>query len=157
MWEISECLFLEPDLHYVTRQTEQTAPMCEIHDLSHSDEACWKDRGALFKGLTTYSLIISHHEYRNNLQFWIVKNPEGVFQVCQSPSDGLVCQKANFKRKPIHPGHVPESSLSLTDSYKSLTLKGSIMIQTNFTPTPCVEKRKEEDGVHVPHWTLLLP
>lgn len=43
MWEISERLFLSVDLQCVTRQTEQTAPMCEIDDLSHSEEAQWKD------------------------------------------------------------------------------------------------------------------
>lgn len=41
--------------HY--RQTEQTAPMCEIDDLSHSQEARWKDRNALFEELIIYNLF----------------------------------------------------------------------------------------------------
>lgn len=42
---VSERLFpVQEDLHCISRQTEQTAPMCEVDDLSHSQEAQWKDR-----------------------------------------------------------------------------------------------------------------
>lgn len=49
MWEISECRFLEWDLHCVTRHTDQTASMCETDDLSHAHEAWWKAGEALFQ------------------------------------------------------------------------------------------------------------
>lgn len=47
-------LFLDQDLHCVTRQTDQTAPMCEIDDLSHSQEAQRKEADTLLEELIMY-------------------------------------------------------------------------------------------------------
>lgn len=115
MWEISECLFLEQDLLCVTKQTEQTAPMCEIDDLSHSQEAQSKERD---------TPLISGHEHHNDLPFCIVKRAGAVFQVCPSSSDGLTCHEAStlLKGKLILPSHVflslpvPNKFLQVTQS-----------------------------------------
>ncbi len=44
-------LFLTQDLHCVTRHTDQTAPMCEIHDLSDSYKTQGKEGDALLWGI----------------------------------------------------------------------------------------------------------
>lgn len=109
MWEISERLFL--DLRCVTRQTGQAAPMCEIDDLSHSQEAQWKERD---------TPLISHCEH--NKEFRIMKNAGAVFQVCPSSSDGPICHEAStfLRRKLILPSHV-FLSLPLPNKFLQVT------------------------------------
>lgn len=109
MWEISDCLFLDQDLHCVTLQTDQTAPTCETDDLSLSPEGQRKG-----EELIIYSLLISHHEFNNDMSFWIARNSDAVFQLRLSLSVGLTCHEASsvLKGKLILRSHVSASSFA---------------------------------------------
>ena len=129
------------------RQSRQ-APMCEIDDLSHAQEARVERGGSLPEELIIIFLI-SHHKSPNDIPLWLVRNSEAAFQLCTSPSSRSNLsqgQQSPYGGKPIHPSHVSASSLCLTNSYESLTLKESIVIQPNTTPTPLLEYGKKGSG-----------